>query len=522
MRLLTDITVQLKAIWSRWSASQRAIISIALVLSVMSIAGVGYWATRPHYVVLANRLTPAQTADYVSALEAAGISYQLNFAGSAISVPQSVHNQARLEVRDLLEIEAEQELDLSGSLWSDPAMNQARLMRQLEQRIARTIQQMKPIHSATVHLSRPESSPFVREQKPAKASVTIDIKPGASFTSRDSSAIVSLVAHSVEHLTPENVTLLSTDGRVLSSPTGLEGEVSGQLEYRQQLEASLATKAETLLLPLLGVGRSTVRVSAEIDFTETERKQRIIDPDSKAKVKEEVRKVSYVGDSPVPVGPPGTSSNLTPPSSSSKRSGQHESEDLLTEYLNGETTDLIRELPGRVQRLTIAAVVQLPDSMASAQGTTTSGTEGNTAGSPDRAESTVTKEKVEAIIRNAVGFDESRGDQIEVVAASLVAAPDLASPVGFLPVMSDYLPLIRGVSLGLASLVALGLGLLMLRRIRPVVIGSANQNTLSPEILERLNSLSNQIQDNPEAVTTVLASWLSAHEESEAARKRAA
>ncbi len=511
MSFLSELVTQLKSIWGRWSHGQRVTILASVALSILSLVGVGYWAMTPQFVVLADRLSPTQTADYVSALESAGIAYQLNFAGSSVSVPQSQHSQARLEVRDLIDVEAKNETDLSGSLWSDPAMNQVRLLRQQEARLGRTIQQMKPVKMATVHLTQGTTSPFVRDQRPSKASVTLELKSGVPFSGGDTAAIVSLIAHSVEGLTQENVTILSTDGRLLSSAGGVDGEVSGQLEYRTMLESNLAAKAEALLIPLLGIGNATVRVSAEIDFTESERTQKTIDPDSKAKVREEVRTETFTGNDPLPLGPPGTSSNVTVPANASTRQGQRASEDLMTEYINGETTDLIREFPGKIQRLTIAAVVQIPTDTLG-ETATANGPATVNPGASSPASSQVTKAEIESIIRNAVGYDELRGDQIDVVAAKFAAVPILETPTGFFGDITTFVPILKAVSLGLASVVALLLGMLILRRLQPVVVEKQASDILSPEIVDRLNDLSERMKENPDVVTTVLASWLNTNE----------
>lgn len=523
MSFLTELTSQLKNMWQRWSSGQRVSIVAAIALSIVSMAAVGYWAMTPQYIVLADHLTPGQTAEYVSALESAGISYKLNFAGSSLSVPQSQVNQARMELREFIGSEDAEDVEVSGSLWSDPAMNQARLSRQQELRLARTIEQMKNVRAATVHITPAESSPFVRDQRPAKASVTLDLNPGMPFSGRDSAAVVSLVAHSVENLSPENITVLSTDGRMLSFSNGLDGNVSGQLEYRTLLESNLAAKAENLLVPLLGLGNATVRVSAEIDFTETERTQRIIDADGKAKVREELRTESFAGTDSSPFGPPGTASNVTVPApGNAQRNGQHESENITTEYVNGETTDLIKEKPGRITRLTVAAVVQLPQGASTEANTTLAGTtmvapEAATGG-PER----VSKSDVEAIIRNAVGFDATRGDEIQVVTAQLAASPVLIPPIGFVENLEKYLPLLRALSLGGASIVALVLGTMIIKRLRPVVVETSTQESLSPEIVERLNELSLKMKEDPEVVTTVLASWLSPPETNESRVRKAA
>ncbi|MCA8998810.1 MAG: flagellar M-ring protein FliF, partial [Planctomycetaceae bacterium] len=441
-----------------------------------------------------------------SSLEAANIDYQLNFGGSSILVPRAQLAQARIEVRELIDSAPATDSEFEGGLWSDPSLNQVRLIRQQELRLSATIAQMKSVRSATVHVSQPDPSPFIRNSSPTKASVTLDLKPGVPFSGSDAAAIVSLVAHSVEKLTPENVTVLSTEGRILSSVTGVDGEVSGQLEYRSMLEANLASKAENLLIPLLGVGKATVRVTADVDFTETERTQRTIDPDSKAKVREEIRTESFTGPDKVALGPPGTSSNLSTESPATSPVGTRESEDLTAEYLNGETTDLIREHPGRIRRLTVAAVVELPESIPTSSTNAAS----------------VTSDQIEKIIRNAVGFDEDRGDQIEVVAAALSGVPELFVPLTFWDQLRNAAPLIRAASLGLASLVALLLGVFLIRRMKPVVIEAPGTNTLSPDVVDRLNELSHQMREHPDVVNTVLASWLEQPHAESVNEKRAA
>lgn len=513
MSFLKELVQQLRSLWNRWSLAQRIGMIAAVVAVVVTMLGVGYWASSPEYVILADHLSPAQTAEYVSALEAANLPYKLNFSGSAILVARAQLSQARVEARDLIDAESD-EPEMAESLWSDPGLRDVRVARQQELRLARTLEQMQAINKATVHITQSDSSPFVRDRVPAKASITVELKRGVPFHGSDAMAIVSTVAHSVENLLPENVTVVSTDGRVLSSQTGLDGDIGSQLEYRSLLETNLAAKAENLLTPLLGLGNATVRVTADVDFTQTERTQRKIDPDSKAKVKEELHSESTTTVPPPSFGAPGTSSNLNVPNGSLAASspGNRESEDVTTEYINGETTDLIREQPGRIQRLTVAAVVQLPEESTPEAGATTVGS----------ATNGITSADVEAIIKRAVGFDETRGDEIQVVAAHLAVLPSLITPVPWWENLDRFTPLVRAGSLGLAALVAFALGLTAMRRIKPVVIETKADNALSSDVVERLNALSAQMRDHPEAVTRVLATWLEPSGQEETSMRRAA
>ena len=516
MSFLKELGNQLATIWNRWSQPQRIGMIAAVSVLIAGVVGVGYWAMTPEYVVLADHLSPSQTAAFVNSLEAENISYKFNFSGSSILVSRSELSQARMSASDLIET-SDSEMESLDSFW-DPTVKQERMARQHETRIARTLEQQRGINKATVHITPSKDSPFVRDLAPAKASVTLDLKRGVPFSGGDASAIVSMVAHSVENLLPENVTVLSTDGRLLSSPAGIEADVSGQLEFRTMLESNLAAKAENLLIPLLGIGNATVRVTADVDFTETERTQKTIDPESKAKISEELRTESVTGANKVALGPPGTSSNLNVGTDAfaPAESGSQEKEEINTTYQYDQTTNLVREAPGKIQRLTVAAVVQLPtDSVEPAD----SAALGNVATTQTAA---ITSEQIEKIIRNAVGFDEARGDDIQVVVGTMAGVPDLSPPIGFLDNLDQYVPLVRAASLGMAALSALIFGTIALRKFQPVVIQSAPENSLSPEAVERLNTLSAQMQEHPEAVTTVLATWLDQKEAENPTQRRAA
>jgi flagellar M-ring protein FliF len=217
---------------------------------------------------------------------------------------------------------------------------------------------MQGVAQAIVHISRPEASPFIRDQQPTKASVILDLKPGAPFDRQQAAAVVSMVAHAVEGLDPNNVSITDTSGHILSEQTSpLGSDIARQFEYQQRIETELASKAETMLSQLLGPGRAVVRVAAEVDFTQTTRKETTYDPDAKVKMYE---KITTNSSKSQPTGVSGgTASNVTP-SVSEVATGAPTSQDdetIETEYLNSQTDTTIAEAAGRVQRLTISAAV---------------------------------------------------------------------------------------------------------------------------------------------------------------------
>ncbi|MEZ6064731.1 MAG: flagellar basal-body MS-ring/collar protein FliF [Planctomycetaceae bacterium] len=497
MNLFQSLRSHAVTLWQGWNTPQRTAVLGGMVFCVALVAGVGWWVSRPELVTLASQLAPADSAEIISALEAANIEYQLNFAGSAVLVPRSTLSQARLAIKDVAIAGSINEDDNVGSgLWADPTVTQVRLLRDQEARLARSIMQMQSVRGATVHLTQPDSSPFVRDRAIAKASVVLDLRPGVPFGMADAYGIASLVAHSVEGLDPEQVTVLDTTGRHLSDGTRADGDITGRLDYQRNLESELAIKAEAMLAQLLGPGAAVVRVTADIDFTELRREETTYDPESKVKLTEWTR--SETTTEPARGGRgrvAGAGSNLgsvsgdpNAPASSSK------SEENETTYENARVVDTLTERPGTIKRLTVAAVVrQLPPT--------------TDADEPAAATPALDQQAIAGIIKQAVGFDESRGDGIEVL---LTTTPPNNLPDA-LPAASrwaEYEGVISAASLGIAAIVALVVGVLLMRRLRPVVVEVAARDGLSIDDAERLAELTRKAREQPEASAKLIAAWL--------------
>jgi flagellar M-ring protein FliF len=481
--------------WRGWTVAQRVSIAATAVLCVVAVVGVGAWSTQSQYVPVASDLSPATAAEIVSALEAAGIETQLNFSGSAVLVPKQDLSRARLASGKLLDVNSSAQEDLEGSVWGDPSLNHVRLLRQQEQRLARSIERFEYVRTATVHLSKPEPSPFLRDRQAPTASVVIELKGTSAIARQDAAAIVSLVAHAVEGLNPDQVTVMDTQGHLLSAREPVDGDVAAQLEYRRRLEADLAIKAETLLAQMLGAGRAVVRVTADLDFNERQIEKKTYDPDGKVKVSETIESESGASSSPrtAQSGAPGSGANVTPAATSGPASIGGKSERSETTYANAETLERNREAPGRLVRLTVAAVVQLADTPV----------DGSSAVAKTPA---VDAKQVEQLIRQAVGFDDSRSDQISVVTATLAGAvPEVPEAAG-VP-WDKYEQLARSASLGLAAIVAFLLGFLTLRRLRPTVT-MTSEGAAGESADQRLANLSMRARENPEAVAQALNAWL--------------
>jgi flagellar M-ring protein FliF len=479
--------------WNQTSKPGRLLLVVASILCVAMIVAVGVWSSRPQYVALASSLSPAEAAEIVTKLDAEGIAHQLNFAGSSVLVPKSQWNRARLVAGDRFGGAPAASEELDDSFMSDPTTTRFKILRHREQTLARSIMRMDAIASATVHIGVGRQSPFTRDRKPATASVVLELRPNAVFTRENAAAVVAMVGGSVEGLDPSNVTVMDTSGRILSfNTTAADSEINGQLEYRRKLEADLAAKAELMLAEMLGAGRAIVRVTADIDFTQTERTETSFDPDRKVKLKEIIESDSTTGSGTGVAGAAGTASNLAarrPATGGGQKSMTREKTE--TDYENAKTVDTTKQAGGTIQRLTIAAMVDL-----------------ETEESEDQPRN-VSQEQIQSIIKQAVGFDDTRNDQIEVLMTQLASAQELEDDkLDEAQQWQFYSTVARQSSLGLAAVVALIVGLMVLKKIRPVGIPSGPAHATGTDRARVLSQLSEQARENPELMANVMSAWL--------------
>jgi flagellar M-ring protein FliF len=497
MNFFKNLYEQLRSVWRQSGAAGRVGLVAATLLCVAVVVGVGIWSSRPNFVALASNLDPAQSSAIVAKLEAQGIEYKLDFAGSTVLVSSHELSKARLAAGDLIAPDAGGEGDLETSFLEDPSMSEYKLLRKQEASLVRTISKFQGVASATVHLATAEPTPFVREQSPSTASVVLELRPGATFTAQQAAGVQQLVAGAVAGLLPQHVVVSDTRGRVLSIDASAAGsDIASQFELRRGLEAELGAKAEFMLAQMLGPGKALVRVTADIDFTRIKRTETTFDPDQQVKKTEFIKTTSRKGGDAATGGPAGTSSNLTDtPASARSIPVDVNEEESTSEYDTSKSESETDQAGGKVTRLTIAATVDI--------------------GEAKRPDGTaITKEDVEALIKHAVGYDDQeRQDKITVVTTSLPGMVVEEDPtVADAQQWSRYNEIARNASLGVAGVIAFVLGWLALKRMRP----AAPQDDAVARAAERAGraaELSNRARQRPDAAAEVIAAWL---EETEA------
>jgi flagellar M-ring protein FliF len=463
---------------------------VGIAMAVAAGVTVVLWSRGPTYSMLYANLGNQDQAQITQALDAAQIPYRMAPGSNAIEVPAERLNDARLKL-------AGQGLPEGGGGFAmmdkDPGfgvsqfMENARYQHALEAELARTIAALRPVEGARVHLAVPRQSAFVRDHKGASASVFLQLKQGRRLEQEQIQAIVNLVASSIPDLEANQVTVVDQQGRLLSSPEGHDQFAIREQQYDMihRLEDDYAQRIEALLAPLVGPGRVRAQVVAQMDMAVTEEAHEQYKPDSQI-VRSEQTSESVTKDGSGNQGVPGALTNQPPPAgvaqppgsataaaakpagasgaaaaaaaaaTSSPASTDSTSKQSTKNYEIDRTVAYTRQPAGRLRRVTVAVLI---DNLR------TVGKDGKPKETP------LSKEQLDHInqlVKDAVGYDEARGDSVNVVNASFTQEAATPASEGELesPKIWDS-PLFLDVAKIVGGLVVLLV--LVLSVIRPLV-----------------------------------------------------
>ena len=398
---------------------------LGLAASIALGIGLVQWSMAPDYVALFGEMTPSSTNEVVRSLEENGTPYKVDHRTGLVSVPAEKLHEIRLKLAsdglpksdgsgfDMLY--KEQKIGVSGFI------EKARYDRALEQELARSIASLDSVRSARIHLALPKQSAFVRKRDKPAASVLLSLYPGRELTERQLAGVVHLVASSVPGLEAEQVSVVDNQGKLLSAQGREEGfaQTSEQFRFTQQLEQSYVDRITEILSPILGVGAVRAQVVADVDFTRVEKTSESYAPETSVRSEqliEENSRGEFAG------GVPGTLANQ-PPEETRITAVPEETEDQLSSgrfskrqvrnYEIDKTISHIREVPGTLQKLSVAVVVDYQDTV-------------NGDGNVERAAIAEARlAEITALVKDAIGFSAERGDSVNVMNAMFVVPPEL-------------------------------------------------------------------------------------------------
>jgi flagellar M-ring protein FliF len=433
-----------------------AVRQVTTLIGVAAAVAAGFaiflWSQTPGYTQLYGNLEAADAAQVVEALKGAEIDYKVGDNGS-ILVPQARLHDARMQLAGQGVAQGSSSgmdlMDEQSSFGVSQFMESARYQHALEAELARTITSLGAVREARVHLALPKQSAFLRDQKSASASVLLQLGRG-SLEADQAAAIVNLIASSVPNLKPGNVTLIDQFGRLLSSAGEQwgDGQTMTQFKHAERLEEIYTRRIEELLTPLVGPGRVRAQVAASLDFTVTEETRETYDPANTALRSEQVSEDERRGSNTNAAGIPGALSNQPPETVAADVAAAptevlNSTRSSLRNYEVDRTVSHVRPQTGTIRRLSVAVLVD--DSPAASADQTSSAAP--TFSAADIASFTT-------LVKEAVGFDEARGDTVVVVNAAFreatIADETDEPPLWEQPMLRDTLKQVLGVILVLA------------------------------------------------------------------------
>ncbi|SAK73141.1 flagellar basal-body MS-ring/collar protein FliF [Caballeronia ptereochthonis] len=426
--------------FNQFRSNPRVPLIVAVAILVMVVAGLVMWSRQPDYRVLFSNLSDRDGGAIVAALQQGNISYKLSDGGGAILVPAEQVHETRLRL-------ASQGLPKSGSVGFELMDNQKfgisqfaeqiNYQRALEGELERTIGSISSVKSARVHLAIPKPSVFVRDKELPTASVMVNLYPGRVLDEGQVVAIAHMVASGVADMPVKNVNIVDQDGNLLTTQSAANGLDASQLKYVQQIEHNTQKRIDAILAPLFGAGNARSQVSADIDFSKLEQTAESYGPNGnpqntaiRSQQSSESTETTGSGASGVPGAlsnqpPQPASAPVTAPASdatgaaaaSAKTTPQNQRRDTTTNYEVDRTVRHYEQATGGIKRLSVAVVVNYEKKVDA---------KGNVTMTPLAADKLA---QVQQLVKDAMGFDEKRGDSVNVMnsafSSDLIVTPEV-------------------------------------------------------------------------------------------------
>jgi len=423
----------------------RRALPMVLMLGLIAAAIFAWMAlSTPTQKVLFANLPDSDKGAVTAALDQANIKARIDSGTGALTVGEDDFSRARI----LLAGQGLPKGAPAGYQILDQlpmgvsrAVEGERLRQARETELARSIQEIDAVAEARVHLATPEASVFVRDNTQPSASVILKLQGGRSLSDAQVSSIVNLVASSVPGMKPDAVTIVDQLGALLSKAGGQSGlGASGdqRIAFQRQIEEKYRAQVVQLLTPLVGAGNFSTEIQADVNLDETQATRESYDKQGPTRAEQG----NWTGNQPAgqtgaPGGIPGALSN-TPPAASTLSAptptptptpgaaptpgttagaatalagavgdALKQSDQFARAYDNGREVSVTRNAPGTIKRLSVAVLLRDPET-----------------GKP---RSPVEIQQITQLVQSAVGYDQSRADQVTVISRKFAAAPETGS-----------------------------------------------------------------------------------------------
>ena len=390
-------------LWNKTTKRQRYMILGGVVLLFALILGSSYfYGSKPDLVPLFTNMEAKDAGEVAAKLKESKIQYEVQETkqGVTILVPSKDVHGARLDLatQGLPRGNKGFEIFDDSKLGVTEFQNKVNYLQALQGELTRTIEQIAAVDKVRVHIVLPEDSLYKKNEKPATASIMLKLRPDKKLSKKEIKGIVNLTAHSIQGLTPENITIVDDTGKILNDPDeddekNVSNQTISQLEMTRKVKERMQKDVQSLLDQALGEGRAFVRVNVELDFDQRQTDRQIFTPvvDESGIIRsQQDMSESYNGTSNTPGGPAGVQSNIPGyVAQAETANAQYEKKESTKNYEINEEKSKIIASPGSIRRVNIAVLVN--DDITRAQ-----------------------QDSILRSVSSAVGINAERGDTVSV------------------------------------------------------------------------------------------------------------
>jgi len=446
--------------FSSLTMAQKISIGLIAVVMIVGIFVVYKWSSRPEYVVLYSNLAAEDTAAIVKKLDEAKIKYQVSNDGGNIQVDQKQISSARLLL-------AEQGLPATSTVGFELFDKQffgltdfaqkVNYQRALEGELSKTISSIEEVESVRIHLVLSESEVFSETATPATASIVLNLKKGSELKSSSVKAITNFVAGSVQGLKKENITIMDTQGELLTSGNTDDGENTDKTSMVSTFEDDIERDLTFMLAKVYGKENILVRVSADINFDKKEQQVETYMPEDDGKgvvlIESVINETYYKSTtgSTSSNGAAGTDSNVptetdtstTIPSyaenngttAAGAAGNTYLKDDTTTQYAVSKKIETINSQGGKLEKMSIGIFIN--NNLTEEE-----------------------KNNIKAVVSASSGIIAERGDTLSIEGVSFAALEDNMASGGdataAVPITEQLLPMLQKYFPGIILLLVLG------------------------------------------------------------------
>lgn len=410
--LFQNLFVQFRDFYANLTPVKRMSM-IAITLIVFATAGMmALMMASTDYVPVLTNVPADQTAVVVDKLQAKNIPFRVQDGGKTIVVPKDLLHSTQMALMSeigsgkigTIGFELFDKQDFGTSSYAQRINYQ----RALQGELTRAINTLDAVKRTKIMLALPPKKTFLEEGGTATASVVVELHPGKTLSEEQVRGIRHLVGSSVEGLDPDKVTVVDSRGKMLSRPGDATSGSSALADSKSKMEHDIEERVESILAKVVGQGKVMVRVNAQLNHRQTQTMEESVDPEKTALLATQSEEEKLDGARTNPAGVPGSRANI-PGAQEAGQVGfqQNVSKELKTQnFVVPKTVRNVSEAAGGLERITVSVLVD---------GVTTSKT--NDKGEPEESWAPRTAEelaKFDAIVKNAIGFSDSRGDSVKI------------------------------------------------------------------------------------------------------------